>query len=73
MKAQLKPTTHEPYLYSAMIENSLILMLRQIEDFTITVKEAEIAYEIIKTIDKHLGIHIIFLGQVPMFNDLNII
>jgi hypothetical protein len=48
-------------------------MLRQVDDFTITVKEAEIAYEIIKTIDKHLGIHIKCLGQVTMFNGLNII
>ena len=57
-KLNLKPTTHEPCLYTDMYKCKEILFLCQVDDFAVGCVDNEISKEIIAIIDKEMTIDI---------------
>jgi len=73
IKIGLKPTTHEPCLYSAIIQGEYILFLRQVDDFALATSNPESAKTLISKIDGHMGINIKHLGLLNLFNGMDIL
>jgi dUTP pyrophosphatase len=72
-KIGLKPTTHEPCLYSATIDGEYILFLRQVDDFALATSQAESAKNLMNIIDGHVRISIKHLGLLTLFNGMDIL
>lgn len=68
----LQPTTHEPCLYSGVINNSRILFLRQVDDFAIAATSESVATHVLDLIEDQLTIPLKRLGLVSLFNGLDI-
>jgi hypothetical protein len=68
----LLPTTHEPCLYSGTINTNRILLLRQVDDFSVACASESIANTIFDLIDDHLTIPLKRLGLVTLFNGVNV-
>ena len=68
------PTTHEKCLYSKRDANqNLIMLLRQVDDFAVSAKEAATCSAIIKEIGMHLQVPLNDLGLIKKFNGVNIL
>ena len=72
-KCGLYPTTHEPCLYSGLIEGERVLFMRQIDDFTVAAPSEHIANILFDMIDDAITFLMKRIGLVTLFNGLNII
>jgi dUTP pyrophosphatase len=72
-KLGFKPTTHKPCLYHGTYKGKEVLFLRQVDDFAVAAKTADIAMDIIKEIDKYMMIDIKDLGQLDRYNGVDIV
>ena len=68
----LIPTTHEPCLYSGLIDGHRILLLRQVDDFAVAATSEKITSRVFDLIDDHLTIPLKRLGLITLFNGLDI-
>ena len=51
----LTPTTHEPCLYSGIINHHWVLLLRQVDNFSVAAPLASTAAHIFDLVDDHLS------------------
>mmetsp|Transcript_10383 Transcript_10383/g.14952 ORF Transcript_10383/g.14952 Transcript_10383/m.14952 type:complete len:1434 (-) Transcript_10383:2326-6627(-) len=68
----LKPTTHEPCLYSGEIHGKRILFLRQVDDFAVASTHRQDAEQLIDSINDKMRIHVKQLGIIDRFNGMDI-
>ena len=68
----LKPTTHEPCLYSRNFRGENILFLRQTDDFAIACKNESIAISLVNEIKSKMTVDIKDLGLVTRFNGVDV-
>ena len=68
----LKPTTHEPCLYSGKFRNENILFLRQTDDFAIACKNESTAMYLVNEINSKMTVDIKYLGLVTRFNGVDV-
>ena len=71
-KLHFKPTTHDPCLYHANINNKRILFLRQVDDFSIAAKDPQDAHAIIAQINAELSIPVKDQGLVEWYNGVDV-
>ena len=69
---EMKPTTHEPCLYSGIVEQHRIIFLRQVDDFAAAAKQKQYAERLIQLINNKLQINIKLLGTITRFNGMDI-
>ena len=71
---KFKATTHEKCLYSRRdpVTSRLQLLLRQVDDFSVSAKEREECQEIIAAIGKFLKVPLNDLGVIKKLNGVNI-
>ena len=69
----LKPTIHEPYLYSGVFEGEHIIFKRQVDDFEIATTSECIANILSDKIDDLMTFPLKWMGLVSMFSDIDII
>ena len=71
---KFKATTHEKCLYSRRdpVTSRLLLLLRQVDDFSVSAKEQEECIAIIAAIGKYLKVPLNDLGVIRKFNGVNI-
>ena len=69
----LSPTTHEPCLYSGIVDNQRVLLLRQVDDFAVATSSETLASRVFDRIDDHLTIPLKRLGLITLFNGLDIV
>ena len=67
-----KPTRHEPCLYSATVNGELVLFLRQVDDFSVSAKQASTCSDIIKYINSKMSMDVKDLGLIGRFNGVDI-
>jgi hypothetical protein len=72
-KLHFKSTIHEPCLYCTTLQDSFVMLLRQLGDFAIAVHSEQLAYDIIQKIGKRLRIRIKCLGKIMLFNGMDIV
>jgi hypothetical protein len=68
----LTPTTHEPCLYSGVIEGKRIIFKRQVDDFAIAAPDETTANILIDLIDDNLSIPLKRQGLLDLFNGINV-
>jgi hypothetical protein len=68
----LRPTTHEPCLYSSEINGQRILFLRQVDDFAVASSQRCYAEQLIDSINNKLQIQVKHLGIIDRFNGMDI-
>ena len=68
----LTPTTHEPCLYSGLIEGDRVLFMRQVDDFAVAVPSERIANILFDLIDDKLTFPLKRMGLVDLFNGVSI-
>ena len=68
----LKPTVHEPCLYSGIINNTRVILMRQVDDFAIASPDAHTAAILLDIIDEKLSIPLKRQGLIDMFNGIDI-
>ena len=69
----LFPTTHEPCLYSGLVDGQRVLLLRQVDDFAVAAPSDQVASTIFDLIDDHLTIPLKRLGLISLFNGIDIV
>jgi deoxyuridine 5'-triphosphate nucleotidohydrolase len=72
-RINLKPTHHEPCLYSGKVQGTYVLLLRQVDDFAAAVTNETIGKALIDNIDQYMRIRIKYQGQLTMFNGMDIV
>jgi hypothetical protein len=73
-KLSFKPTTHEPCLYvKGDSPESIILFLRQVDDFAVAARTTSQARDVITRIGANLIVPLNDLGQIQKFNGVNIL
>jgi hypothetical protein len=70
-KVGFHPTTHEPCLYSGVIQGQYTLFLRQVDDFAIATTDEHTANHIITTINSYLRLPIHNMGIINQFNGMD--
>jgi hypothetical protein len=70
---QLRPTVHEPCLYSGTIDLQRVLFKRQVDDFAAAVAEAWIATKVFDLLDAKLRMPMRRQGLIHMYNGLDIL
>lgn len=68
----LTPTTHEPCLYSGIIDGHRALLLQQVDNFAVATSSESLASRVFDLIDEHLMIPLKRLGLITLFNGLDI-
>ena len=71
-KLGLTPTTHEPCIYSGIINNKRILFLRQVDDFAIAAPDEHTANILFDMIDEELTFPLKRMGLIDLFNGINV-
>ena len=71
-KLGLKPTSHEPCLYTGTYKGKEVLFLRQVDDFAVASDDDSINIELIKQIDSYMTIEIKDLGRLNRYNGVDI-
>ena len=74
-KLNFIPTTHEKCLYSRRLPHApgeLQMILRQVDDFSVSAREQSTCQEIIRLIGSHLTVPLNDLGIIRKFNGVNI-
>ena len=69
----LKPTIHEPCLYSGVVDGERVLFKRQVDDFEIATSSERIANILFDAIDDLLTFPIKRMGLVTMFNGIDVL
>ncbi|KAL7525100.1 hypothetical protein ACHAWF_001213, partial [Thalassiosira exigua] len=72
-KIGLVPTTHEPCLYSGLIEGEHVLFKRQVDDSEVAARTERTAIIIFDLIEEALTFPLKRMGLVTMFNGLDIL
>lgn len=68
----LRPTTHEPCLYSGLIQAERVLFLRQVDDFAIAAATQQLALHVIQQVNQHMRIEVKQLGIIERFNGVDV-
>jgi hypothetical protein len=68
----LTPTTHEPCLYSGMIDGNRVIFKRQVDDFAIATADEKTADILLDMLDDKLSIPLKRQGLLDMFNGINV-
>ncbi len=68
----LTPTTHEPCLYSGIINGHQIYFLQQVDDFFIAATTEQIGQQLITTINSKMRIPIKLQGIITRYNGVDI-
>ena len=68
----LKPTIHEPCLYSGSVAGQRVIFKWQVEDFAIAVPNKWTANILLNMIDEQLSIHLKRQGLLDMFNGIDV-
>lgn len=71
-KIGLTATTHEPCLYSGLVNGARVLLLRQVDDFAVGAADGSTCDQVFDLIDGFLKIPLKRLGQVTMYNGVNV-
>ena len=69
---KLKPTVHEPCLYSGIVDNEKVYLMRQVDDFAIACKNPVVANKVIQMISEKLSVPMHHLGVLKRFNGVDI-
>lgn len=69
----LKPTTHEPCLYSGTFLGQRVLLMRQVDDFAVAAPTSKLADHLFDLIDDHLSIPLKRQGLVSLYNGLDVL
>jgi hypothetical protein len=69
----LKPTTHEPCLYSGPIDGKRVIFMRQVDNFAIAAPDEWTANILLDMLDNKLTMPIKRQGLLDMFNGINIV
>ena len=69
---ELKPTTHEPCLYSGVFQGKQLYFLRQVDDFAVACESESIAKQFVNAIDNKMALSIKYLGLLTRFNGVDI-
>ena len=72
-KIKLRPTTHEPCLYSGTFNGKNVLFLRQVDDFAVAAEDNSTCQAVITAINDELSIEIKDLGQLTRYNGVDVI
>ena len=67
----LKPTTHEPCLYSGEIEGEKVYLLRQVDDFAVASSNIATSNKVIEKISIKLSVPMHNLGILKRFNGVD--
>ena len=70
--AQLKPCTHEPCLYYGIVDNEIVLFLRQVDDFAVACRDPNIANNVIDIISSQLSAPMKKLGVISRYNGVDV-
>jgi hypothetical protein len=68
----LCPTTHEPCLYSSLINGRCVLFLRQVDNFAIACEGESTANTLLDILDDALTIPLKRMGLLDLYNGLDI-
>ena len=68
----LTPTTHEPCLYSGLIDGERVLFMRQVDDFAIAAPSERVANILFDMIDEELTFPLKRMGLVTLFNGVDV-
>ena len=68
----LRPTTHEPCLYSGQFNGENILFLRQTDDFAVACTDEKVATDLIDSINRKMSVEIKYLGLITRFNGVDV-
>jgi len=71
-KLNFKPTTHEKYLYSGLVDGQEDLFVRQVDDFLVAAQDMNTCNKVINEISKHLKAPLKNLGIVKRFNGVEV-
>jgi hypothetical protein len=71
-KIGLRPSTHEPCLYSGLINCHQVLFLRQVENFAIACKDQSMANTLLDLLDNALTIPCKWMGLLDLYNGLDV-
>jgi hypothetical protein len=69
----LTPTTHEPCLYSGIIDGKCIIFMRQVNNFAIAAPNARTADILLDMFDNKLSIPLRHQGHLDMYNGVNVL
>jgi len=69
----LKPTVHEPCLYSGVIDGNRVIFKRQVDDFAIAAPDERTANILLDMIDEELAIPMKRQGYLDMYNGVDVI
>jgi hypothetical protein len=71
-KYGMKPTIHQPCLYSGHINNHKVLFLWQVDDFAVATISTDAAENLIDMINQKMRIPVKHLGIINRFNGIDI-
>ena len=69
----MKPTTHEQSLYKGTYDGQKIYMIRQVDDFAVSVPNEHVANKFLAQLDKHLIEPLKMHSVLNYFNGINIV
>jgi hypothetical protein len=69
----LKPTVHEPCLYSGVVDGKRVIFKRQVDDFAIAAPDERTANILLDLIDDELSIPIKRQGYLDMYNGVDVL
>jgi len=69
----MKPTIHEPCLYSGIINGNRTLLKRQVDDFAIAAPDEQTANILLDLIDDELSIPMKRQGYLDMYNGIDVL
>ncbi|KAL7536683.1 hypothetical protein ACHAWF_005531, partial [Thalassiosira exigua] len=69
----LTPTTHEPCLYSGLVDGKRVIFKRQVDDFAATCPDQRTADLLFDMIDERLSIPLKQQGLLDIFNGMDIV
>lgn len=68
----LTPTTHEPCLYSGIVNGERVLLMRQVDDFAVATDTEATANMLFDMIDDQLTFPLKRMGLITMFNGIDV-
>ena len=72
-RLQLKPTVHEPCLYSGRYQGQKIFLIQQVDDFAVSAPSKQIAQAFIDDLDQHLIKPLKMQHVLSYFNGINLV
>ena len=68
MKIGLHPTWHEPCLYSGVVNDKKIFLVRQVDDFAVSAPDLVTANAVLVLLDDNLQEPLKYQGMIGYFN-----